>query len=184
MELYIIVYQINERAPPPNRSNVGLTVVEVIVFVHIFMLMTIPSPQIKRELDQSFCLFARVLLPFFLLSFLHSFLFLLWRLMRSYWPHLEVRYPISGDCRLIAFIRRTPHWGFPGFSSAVRQMPGDLCTVPILIIIDRRDWRDTRGKWPLARNPDRSWWPRHTSLKLFWPQPMAPWTAALSLFRN
>ena len=43
----------------------------------------------------------------------------------------------------------------------------------ILIISDRRDWRDTRGKWPLARNPDRSWWHRHTSLKPFWPQ--SPW---------
>ena len=42
-----------------------------------------------------------------------------------------------------------------------------------LIISDRRDWRDTRGKWPLARNPDRSWWHRHTSFKLFWPRP--PW---------
>ena len=36
-----------------------------------------------------------------------------------------------------------------------------------LIISDRRDRRDTLGKWPLARNPDRSWWHRHTSLKLF-----------------
>ena len=42
-----------------------------------------------------------------------------------------------------------------------------------LIISDRRDWRDTRGKWHLARNPDRDWWHRHTNLKLFWPQP--PW---------
>ena len=45
-----------------------------------------------------------------------------------------------------------------------------------LIISDRRDLRDTRDKWPLARNRDRSWWHRHNSLKLFWPQPMAPWT--------
>ena len=44
--------------------------------------------------------------------------------------------------------------------------------ITILIIIDRRDWRDTRGKWPLVRNPD-------TSLKLFWPQPMAPWSAGI-----
>ena len=43
----------------------------------------------------------------------------------------------------------------------------------ILIISDRRN---TRGKWPLARNPDRSWWHCHTSLRLFWPQPMTPWT--------
>ena len=35
---------------------------------------------------------------------------------------------------------------------------------------------DTRGKWPLARNPDRSWWYCHTCLQLFWPQTIAPWT--------
>ena len=34
------------------------------------------------------------------------------------------------------------------------------------------DW----GKWSLARNLDRSWRHRFTSLKLFWPQPMTPWT--------
>ena len=45
-----------------------------------------------------------------------------------------------------------------------------------LIISDRLDWRDTRGKWPLARNPNRSWWHHHTNWKFFWPQPMAPWT--------
>ena len=49
-----------------------------------------------------------------------------------------------------------------------------------LSLTDRHDWRDTQGKWPLARNPDRSWWHRHTSLKLFWPQPMASWTTGLS----
>ena len=38
-----------------------------------------------------------------------------------------------------------------------------------LIISDRHDWRDTWGKWSL--------WHRHNSLKLFWLQPMAPWTA-------
>ena len=32
-----------------------------------------------------------------------------------------------------------------------------------LIISEWRDWRDTRGKWPLPRNPDRSWWHRHTN---------------------
>ena len=36
-----------------------------------------------------------------------------------------------------------------------------------LIFSGRRDWRDTQGKLPLARNPDNSWWHRHTSLKLF-----------------
>ena len=48
--------------------------------------------------------------------------------------------------------RRFPSWGFPGFSSSVRQMPRDLCTAPCYIsllpvsLVDRSDWRDTRGK--------------------------------------
>ena len=37
-----------------------------------------------------------------------------------------------------------------------------------LIISGRGHWRDTRGKGPL--------WHRHTGLKPFWLQPMAPWT--------
>ena len=58
-------------------------------------------------------------------------------------------------------------------------MPGDLCIAPgftslSFLSSDRCDWRDTRGKWLLARNPDRSWWHHHTSTKLFWSQPMAP----------
>ena len=37
--------------------------------------------------------------------------------------------------------------------------------------------RYTRGKWPLARNLENSWWYRHTSLKLFLAAvPMGPWT--------
>ena len=36
---------------------------------------------------------------------------------------------------------------------------------------DRRDWRDTRGKWLLARNSNRNWWHHHTSFKHFlWPE--------------
>ena len=46
-----------------------------------------------------------------------------------------------------------------------------------LSLADRRDWSDFRGNWPLARNQDRSWWHPHTGIKLFWPQPIAPWTA-------
>ena len=42
--------------------------------------------------------------------------------------------------------------------------------ISILIISDRRDWRDTRSKWPLVRNPDRSWWHRHSNWKFFWSQ--------------
>ena len=60
--------------------------------------------------------------------------FPLWCAMRSYWPHLEVRDPIwADDWSHSPFIRRSPSWDFPEFSSAVRQMPGDLCTGPGII---------------------------------------------------
>ena len=36
---------------------------------------------------------------------------------------------------------------------------------------------ETRDKWTLCRDPDRSWCHRHTSAKLFWSQPMTSWTA-------
>ena len=42
------------------------------------------------------------------------------------------------------------------------QSPQDHFIIT-LIISERRDRRDTRGKRPLARNPDRSWWHRHTN---------------------
>jgi hypothetical protein len=34
--------------------------------------------------------------------------------------------------------------------------------------------RETRDKWPLDRDLDRSWCHLHTSVKLFWLQPMVP----------
>ena len=34
------------------------------------------------------------------------------------------------------------------------------------------NWHDTRGKWPLARNLERSWWHRHTN-KVFFSR--SPW---------
>ena len=37
---------------------------------------------------------------------------------------------------------------------------------------------ETRDKWSLGRDPDRSWCYLHTRVKLFWSQPMAPWTLA------
>ena len=33
----------------------------------------------------------------------------------------------------------------------------------------------------MAKNMERSWWHRHISLKLFWLQPMAPWSTGLAL---
>jgi hypothetical protein len=35
---------------------------------------------------------------------------------------------------------------------------------------------ETRDKWPLGRDPDRSWCHFHTNVKLSWLQPMDPWT--------
>ena len=72
--------------------------------------------------------------------------------------------------RLVASLRSSPSWGFPEFSLAVKQKPGDLCLAPGIISLSPLylgDWRDTRGKRSLAKNPDRSWWHRHTNLKLF-----------------
>ena len=50
-------------------------------------------------------------------------------------------------------------------ANASRPVHSPLDHFIIILIIS--NWRDTRGKWPLARNPDRSSWHRHTSLKLF-----------------
>ena len=54
---------------------------------------------------------------------------------------------------------------FWGFYSAIRQMPGDLCTAPRIISLSlATNVTDaTLGKWPLDRNPERSWWHRHTN---------------------
>ena len=38
--------------------------------------------------------------------------------------------------------------------------------------------RETQDKQLLGRDPDRSLCHRHTSVKLFWSQPMASWTSA------
>ena len=64
----------------------------------------------------------------------HPFLLTSWCAVQSYRPHLEEWDPIWGDDWLHSpFIRWSPSWGFLGFSSVVRQMPGDLCTVPRII---------------------------------------------------
>ena len=61
-----------------------------------------------------------------------SFLLPSWLAVLSYRPHFVVRDPMWGDdWSHSSFIKRSPSWSFPGFSSAVRQMPGDLCTSPL-----------------------------------------------------
>ena len=70
------------------------------------------------------------------LFFSKSSFFLLpsWRALRFYRPYLDKRDPIWGDnWSHSPFIKRSPSWGFLRFSSAVRQMPGDLCTAPRII---------------------------------------------------
>ena len=70
-----------------------------------------------------------------------------WHAVRSDWPQLDEKDPIWGDDWLhSSFIRRSPSSGFPGFSSAVRQLPGDLCTAsgiislsPLSLAIDVTD---------------------------------------------
>ena len=111
--------------------------------------------------------------------FLISFILPSWRAVRSYQHHFEERGPIWGN----DWSQKPHHQRFSGVFLSCKANAGRSVHSPqdhfiiSLIISDRRDWRDTRGKWSLARNPDRSWWYHHTSLKLFWPQPMAPWTA-------
>jgi hypothetical protein len=109
--------------------------------------------------------------------FLNSFLLPSWRAVRTYRPHLEERDPIWGDdWSHSPFIRRSASWGFLGFFSAVRQMPGDLYTAPIitLTISDRRDWLGTSGLWLGTRTGDGG--TATLTQFFFWPQPMAPWT--------
>ena len=77
------------------------------------------------------------------------------------------------------FAQLFPSWGFPGFPSAVRQMPGDLCTasgiISLLPLSYATDVTDvTLGA--SARNPNRSCWHRHISVNLILVQPKAPLT--------
>ena len=57
-----------------------------------------------------------------------------------------------------------------------------MCTVPginllsPLSLLDRRNWCHTRGKWLLARNPDRNWWHRHKNFC------RSPWLHRQQLF--
>ena len=44
--------------------------------------------------------------------------------------------------------------------------------------------REIWDKRPLARDPDRSWCHLHTSVKLFWLLPMAPWTVTKKFYTS
>ena len=120
-----------------------------------------------------------------------SFLFPSWRAVRSYRPHLEERDPIWGDdWSHSPFIRRSPSWGFLGFSSAVRQMPGDLCTASRIISLSSlslaTDVSDATlgesGLWLGTRTGAGG------TATLVWnflvAVPMAPWTTGHLFFRR
>ena len=99
--------------------------------------------------------------------------------------HLEERDPIWGDdWSHSPFIRRSPSWGFLGFSTAVRQMPGYLCTAsrtislsPLSLATDLTDETlGASGLWLGTRTGADGTATLNESLFFFWPQPMAPWT--------
>ena len=97
--------------------------------------------------------------------FLLSFIFHFSLALLTYRPHFQVRYSTSGDDWSRIFYRRSPK------VFQVRWIPEDLCTAPgiislsPLLLADRCVWHDTRSKWPLSRNLDRSWWHHHTGWK-------------------
>ena len=79
------------------------------------------------------------------------------------------------------FTRQSPSWSFLGFSSAVRQMPGDMCTAPGIISLSPLSLATyvtdatlvASGLWLGTRTGAGG---TDTLTKFFWPQPMAPWT--------
>ena len=106
--------------------------------------------------------------------FLISYILPSWRAVRAYGCHLEVRDPIWEMAGRIAFIILSPTWFSVVFLS---RKVNARWSVPNPSSLSWADRRYARGKWSLARNPHRRWWHRNSSLKLFCPQPMAPWAA-------
>ena len=90
-----------------------------------------------------------------------------------YQSHLALRDPFEAMTGRTAFTRWSPSSGFPFFINrkinAWRSMHSPRYPLIVILIIswDRRNWRDTRDKWSLAKNSDRSWWHRHTGLELY-----------------
>ena len=124
---------------------------------------------------------------FLILSLLPSFLLPPWCAVRSYRRHLEVGNSIWGDdWSYSPFIRLSPSWGCLGFSSAIRQMPGDPCTGPRIIQLSplslATDVTDaTFGAsvpW-LGTRTGAGGTAKLTESLFFWPQPVAPWTTCI-----
>ena len=92
-------------------------------------------------------------------------------------PHLR-RWLVAHPC-----ICRFPNWGFPRLSSAVREMPGDLCTAnrgvislsPLSLASDVTEMTlGASGLWLGTRTGAGG--TATLAWCFFWPQPMAPWT--------
>ena len=82
-----------------------------------------------------------------------SFLYPLpsWGAVRSYWTHLEGKTP---------FEAMTSRTGFIGGLLSRKVNARRSVHSPryhLIITLSFADRRDSRGKWPLARNQDRSW---------------------------
>ena len=99
------------------------------------------------------------LIPYFFL------LVFFWPTVWSYRHHWEVRDAIWDD-----------DWSHSLSTLSYLRFSWFVALVYYHYYLDRRN---TREKWPMARNPDGSWWHRHTNLKLFWQQLMSPWTQGM-----
>ena len=79
----------------------------------------------------------------------------------AYRRYLEVRYPMWGD----------------GWSHSLLQTISQLRFSGVFLsykVDARRSVHLILN--PIMRNRNRSWWHRHTSINIFWPQSIAPWT--------
>ena len=87
-------------------------------------------------------------------------------------------------CQNSPFIRRSPSWGIPGFSSVIRQMsdlctaPGNISLSPLSLATDVTDMTlRASGLWLGTQTGAGG--TATLALKLSWPQPMAPWKTGM-----
>jgi hypothetical protein len=108
--------------------------------------------------------------------------------VRSYRPHLEEKDPIWDDDRSHSrTIRRSPSWGFLGFSSAVRQIPGTLCTAPRIISLSPLSLATAMTHATLGASGiwlgTRTWTADTATLtEVFWSQPMVSLTTGYFIY--
>ena len=58
-------------------------------------------------------------------------------------------------------------WGFPKLVGKCQEVVPNFISLSPSSLANRYDWCDTWCKWLLDRNPDRSLWHHHTSIKHF-----------------